>query len=99
MSELPRVDITSQLIDRMINDSRFTTVFPFLKQAVRTRRTKGCCGRPAQTITSVDYGWVKKNFAVGTTNNQKLKLKRLLQARQVRVTYRSDSGKIIVLKF
>jgi hypothetical protein len=76
----------------------FLDAFPFLS-GLQKMKKKGCggCGRAGQArataLTSA------KQTIAGMGSDKKRQLKRLLNAEQVRVTYKNSGGQIINLTF
>jgi hypothetical protein len=104
----PRVEVSNGVINQMVNDPKFTQVFPFLTsfvtQVTRTSRVGGCRCRKkaikAVTTTSqqINYNGIRMQI-VTMPNAKKIKLKQLLAAKQLRVTYKNPQGKIRAILF
>jgi hypothetical protein len=76
--------------------------FPFLaglatRAAKAGKRSCGSCGRGAAERAAV-YGSAKATLA-GLTGDKKKRLKEILNAQKVRITYRNSSKKVIQLTF
>lgn len=91
------VSIENGIIDQMVKNKAFVDSFPFLTHAVSRRPTAGrsCCGGGGGV--SVDYGMVKRAVA-GMGSADRTKLKGMLGADVVRVTYRVN-GKMETVEF
>jgi hypothetical protein len=76
--------------------------FPFLaglasRAAKSAKKSCGSCGRGAAERAAV-YGSAKATLA-GLTGDKKKRLKELLNAQKVRITYRNSSKRVIQLTF
>ena len=88
------VVIEESLIISMANDKRFTKEFPFLSSLATYNGANGggCggCGKGSSSDRAVALTSAKQTLA-GMGDNKKRKLKELLNAKQIRITYRMGS--------
>lgn len=92
------VPLDDATIAAMASNQRFLVAFPFLTGIgrVASARTCGSCGTAAKE-RSAKFGAVKRAFA-GMGEEAKRKLKEMLNAKKIRVTYLNDK-KVIELTF
>jgi hypothetical protein len=100
-----KITIDNGVIDCMLNDNRFLRDFPFLRTAKRkvVQGNQGCggCGggrRTPRVKQKPNYGLLKRQLA-GMAKHKKVRLKSLLQAKQVRVKYQDVDGTEKVVKW
>lgn len=93
------------VLHRLLRDSRFTDEFSFLKNAGEQVRSmeqdpsyKKCCAAKKRSLVNVKYDELKTAIA-GLPAERRTVFKRLLDTRQVRVIYRTPTGKRIRLTF
>lgn len=96
--------VEESTIAGMAVNAEFLKEFPFLSAIGRTIKSengkpRGCggCGRAAQERTAV-FTAAKQAFA-SLDATKKRRLKELLKAQQVRITYMNNSGKVVQLTF
>lgn len=103
MSETPKkklVVIEDGALLSMANNAAIIREFPFLSAlASRNLGNRGCgrCGR-ARVERTIAYMSAKIKLA-GMDATKKRRLKELLNAQQVRITYRNNSNKVVQLTF
>lgn len=90
------VEVNNAVVQKMMQDTRFLQQFPFLrkiKQAGLRARKRGCgCGRKTRPgPPKPDLELAKRRLA-NMGPGQKVKLKRLLEAKQVSIPYRRTAG-------
>ena len=94
------VIIENSMISAMMADSEIVSQVPCL-QNISTAPTKkaGCgkCGRK-NAAKATEYTSIK-NCIAGMSSNNKRALKKILDARRVRIVYLNDNGRIIKLTF
>ena len=93
--------IQDSLLDSMAADVKFSRELPFLKGLLNLPRPATCrsCNRgQAQVVRQQTYASAKRTMA-GLPAEKKRKLKELLNAKQIRIIFRNDGGKIIELTF
>lgn len=81
----------------MAANAAFTAEFPFLAPLANMGRNPGCCGKAAQERSKV-FGAAKVALA-GMSAEKKRRLKELLNANNVRVTYRTPTNRVVALTF
>ena len=82
----------------MANDARFAQAFPFLKGLRQVPQKRcGMCGT-ANRVRAGSFQTAKQTLAA-LGPDQKLVLKKLLNAKNARVIYRRGDGKMIALTF
>jgi len=81
-----KVTLDNSRIASMAAGGNFVAAFPFLSMATEKR---ACCGRV--TGRTPDYEGIRKVIA-GLPDDQKAKLKQLLQAEEVTVHYHDGTG-------
>ena len=92
------VVVEESMLMSMSVSKAFVSAFPFLSGLQKLKK-KGCggCGRAGQAkataLTSA------KQTLAGMGSGKKRELKKLLNAEQVRITYKDSGGKIINLTF
>ena len=91
------VVIENATIARMAGDPQFVQAFPCIKVAQPAKRGCGRCGR-RQAAGADNYAEIK-NCIAHLGNNDKLKLKQMLGADRIQVTFKSASSKVIKLHF
>lgn len=95
------VVIEEGTITSMASNDTFKKEFPFLASlATKTANKRGgCggCGRAAAERTAVFTA--AKQALAGMDSDKKRRLKELLNAAQVRITYKNNSGKLMQLTF
>lgn len=97
-----RVVIDNQLIWRIMRHPVYQKEFPFLRTAAeaasQAEERKGCGGCTKSLRRFVDLGHVKRSFAQ-MPDDRKRKLKEMLGADQVEVTYIDDRSRTVRLFF
>jgi hypothetical protein len=84
---------------RLAGMPRVVAQFPFLKVlAVRGKTSTGCNKCSRDEAVSANFQTVKQAIA-NLDSSSKRKLKEMLNARQLRVNYKSGSNKTITLTF
>ena len=84
----------------MAHNAVFLREFPFLASlANKVTKKGGCggCGRAGQERAAI-FSAAKQTLA-GMDSDKKRKLKELLNAKQIRITYKNASNKVIQLTF
>lgn len=102
------VDISTTVIDNMLRDAQVVAAFPFLAQYSENRKAidiaigdapcTGCKRKKLVKKYPIDYNAIKTAF-VNAPASTKLKLKKMLNASQVRICYKNSNGKTISVKF
>lgn len=91
--------IDNGVIQMMANDPRYLTAFPCLKTAsgVAAPRKRGCasCGSTS-TAAAYNYSMAKQCLAQLRGDNLR-KLLKMLDTRQIRITYQNLHGKLVQL--
>jgi hypothetical protein len=95
----PLVTIQESTLAAMAGDQRFLVEFPFLSELKRAprKRGRGCCGSSAGVRADV-YQRVRAQLAT-MDSNRKQTLKRLLNARGVRIIFRDNKNHTVQLTF
>ena len=97
----PQFTLDDQQVLRLMRSASFRRDFPHLDHAFNAgiRRKGGCgrCGRK-KAVNTFDLRSVRKAVA-NLPNEQKVKLKKVLNTKQVIVTYADDNNRVIKLKF
>lgn len=94
------VVIEEGTLTSMAGNAAFLAEFPFLATLVqKTQRRGGCggCGKAAQERARI-FGAAKTALA-GLASDKKRRLKELLNAQQVRITYKTPANKVVALTF
>ena len=98
---LLQVDLSDETLAAMLKNPNFTNRFPFLATTMaRAQNAKaGCggCGRRRRTV-HIDYGQVRRQISEMPAQ-EKIKLKQLLNTRQVSVRYTRPNGQTVKLRF
>lgn len=98
---LPQVDMSDDVMLRIMRDPNFTNEFPFLATTLAraSARKPGCggCSRKNRS-RQMDLGVVRRQL-VELPPDKKLKLKQLLNTNQVVIRYRQPNGVLHKLKF
>ena len=98
---LLQVDLNDDTLLAMMKNPNFTTRFPFLATTMaRAQNTKaGCggCGR-RRRVVHIDYGQVRRQISEMPAQ-EKVKMKQLLNTKQVTVRYARPNGQTVKLKF
>lgn len=94
----PLVVLEHALLDSMARDSRFSA-FETCLVGVRTARRSGCgrCGRKASNTAAAYQG--AKQCIAGLNDTQKGELKKLLNAKKVRVVIAQSGNKHVQITF
>ncbi len=78
---------------------RFTKEFPFLRSLKKAPKKKGCSSCGSNNIVRSDTFSAVKQAIASMSSDSKRKLKNMLNAKEARVTYRDNSGKIVQRTF
>lgn len=94
--------LEDRVINGLISDPRVLNAIPCLATVAKNyARNKVDCGRckvkARQVVTNTAAS--AKQCIGGLSNQAKISLKQLVNARQIRLTYRNSSGKLIQLTF
>ena len=93
------VSIENATIDRMAADQKFTDEFPCLSVVKPVTASRGGCGRCRKRRAQNNAYSTAKSCLAGMDSIKKLKLKEMLQAEQILITYAGAGGSIIKLSF
>ena len=93
------VTIENATIDRMAADPKFLTEFPFLNVVKTVSASRGGCGRCRKKRAQNNAYATAKTALAGMDGTKKLKLKEMLQAEKVQISYAVGSGKVTRLTF
>src|ERR1700677_2724285 len=91
------VYIQDSLLEQMARTDVYLKEFPFLRGLIETRGRTGCrrCGGGEAARTRQRTYASTKAAIAGLASDRKRKLKEMLNARQVRVVYRTSAGKAL----
>ena len=93
------VTIENTTIDRMASDPKFLAEFPFLNVVKTVTSSRGGCGRCRKKRAQNNAYATAKTALAGMDGTKKLKLKEMLQAEKVQISYAVGSGKVTRLTF
>lgn len=100
--KLPQVDVSDDILMRIMRNPNFTAAFPFLGTTIsRATAPKGLgCGGCAKKnrTRQVDLNLVRRQLSE-LAPTQKAKLKQLFNTRQVVIRYLKPNGQKIKIKF
>jgi len=92
--------IEDSTIISMANNAIFVKEFPFLERVKKASRRKSGCSRcQVSDQHKADIIQKAKQGLAGLASSRKARLKTLLDAKKVRVIYRTPTGKVIKLTF
>ena len=91
------VVVEESMLMSMSHNQSFLTAFPFL-QALQKLKKRGCGSCRGGQAKATALTSAKQTLA-GMGSSKKRELKKLLNAEQVRITYKNSGGKIINLTF
>lgn len=95
------IKITDEVVRMMLHDTRFLNQFPFLKQVqAQTTSRKGCgsCGTPRARMTGPNLAKLRQQLA-NMPAARKIKLKQLLNVKQVTIRYPGSGGVPVLKRF
>lgn len=95
----PLVVLEDGVIATMASQAKFLTEFPFLKNLLVALEPSSCSSCGSGTDKRRDAYAAMKMSIAGLGSSQMLKLKTMLNAKQVRLNYRDASGRGIKLTF
>jgi hypothetical protein len=93
------VSIENATIDRMASDKKFTDEFPCLGAVKSVTAARGGCGRCRKRRAQNNAYSKAKSCLAGMGSVKKLKLKEMLQAEKILITYAGAGGNVIKLSF
>jgi hypothetical protein len=97
----PQVDLTDDVLMKMMHDPNFTTTFPFLATTIAraTARKAGCGGCAKKNRSrAVNFNLVRRQLAEMPAE-RKARLKQILDTKQIVIRYTQASGQSMKLKF
>ena len=93
------VVIEEGTLTSMATNAAFLAEFPFLASLAQRTKKKGCggCGRAGQERAQL-FGAAKAALA-GMASEKKRRLKEMLNAQQIQITYKAANNRVVALKF
>ena len=98
MAKIPRLLMSPTILTRMIRDKKFVTAFPFLKNPPKSQTAAGCLGCNKSVNNEYDWHALKRSVA-GLAKSRHDLMKKMLNASEVKVIYRTPGGKMKTLFF
>ena len=87
MAKYKHLELSTHLIDMMLQRNDFIQAFPFISQYKKVKVARACCGgRRRQTSATPDYNLIKQAFATMSAQD-KLKLRQMLDTEVLSITY------------